>query len=72
MKEAGEVPRFSGIADPKCKCTPDRLCKKCAPPSPGSYAAIIDQRPDRFRGKFRDPWNTAVRISNRIPEQPAD
>jgi len=25
---------------------------------------MIDQIPDRFRGKFRDPWNDAVKQNN--------
>jgi len=65
MKEAGEVPRFSGIADPKCKCTPDRLCRRCFPEPLGMYAKHLTQTPERFRGKFHKPWNEAVRINNR-------
>jgi hypothetical protein len=64
MNQERETPRFQGIADPKCKCTPDRLCRRCAPSSPGAYARIIEQIPDRFRGKFREPWNAVVKQNN--------
>ena len=64
MNQEREIPKFQGIADPKCKCTPDRLCRRCRPSSPGAYAKIIEQTPDRFRGKFREPWNSAVKKNN--------
>jgi hypothetical protein len=81
MNQERDTPKFSGIADPRCRCTPDRLCHRCAPSSPGAYARIIEwnylwniliyvsrefnyQIPDRFRGKFRDPWNDAVKHNN--------
>jgi len=78
MKEAGEVPRFSGIASPKCRCTPEKVCSRCTPPKPGKPAVYIDPEGNdhyfsrRFFGKYKEPWNEAVRISNRIPEQSAD
>jgi hypothetical protein len=64
MNQERETPRFQGIADPRCRCTPDRLCCRCQPFSPGAYAKIIEQIPDRFRGKFREPWNAAVKKNN--------
>jgi hypothetical protein len=65
MSQERETPKFSGIADPKCRCTPDRLCRRCQPHSPGPYASIVDQTlPERFRGKFREPWNDAVKKNN--------
>ena len=64
MNQEREIPKFSGIADPRCRCTPDRLCYRCQPSSPGAFARYIDQIPDRFRGKFREPWNAAVAKNN--------
>ena len=64
MNQEREIPKFQGIADPRCRCTPDRLCRRCAPTSPGSYATHFEQTPDRFRGKFREPWNAAVKKNN--------
>jgi hypothetical protein len=64
MNQERETPKFQGIADLKCKCTPDQLCRRCAPSSPGTFARYIDQIPDRFRGKFRTPWNDAVKYNN--------
>jgi len=64
MNQEREIPKFQGIADPRCRCTPDRLCHRCQPSSPGAYAKIIEQTPDRFRGKFREPWNSAVKKNN--------
>jgi len=64
MSQERETPKFQGIADPKCQCPPDRLCRRCAPSSPGPYTRYIDQTPDRFRGKFREPWNAAVKRNN--------
>jgi len=62
MSQEREIPKFSGIADPKCKCTPDRLCRRCASPR-GPYAEFIDYR-GRFAGKFRESWNEAVKKNN--------
>jgi hypothetical protein len=59
-----KVVTFSGIADPKCKCTPEKLCRRCNPEPTGKYAAIIHQTPERFRGKFREPFADAVRKNN--------
>ena len=64
MSAEREVPKFQGIADPRCRCTPDQLCRRCQPSSPGAYARILDPVPDRFRGKFREPWNAAVKKNN--------
>jgi hypothetical protein len=64
MNQERETPKFQGIADPRCRCTPNRLCRRCAPSSPGVFAKYVDQTPDRFRGKFREPWNAAVAKNN--------
>ena len=64
MNQEREMPKFSGIADPKCKCTPDRLCRRCQPHPLGIYATHFEQTPGRFRGKFREPWNAAVKKNN--------
>lgn len=64
MLKKASKPIFAGIADPRCRCTLDRLCRLCAPTSPGNYPEMIDYRPDRFRGKFREPWNAAVAKNN--------
>lgn len=57
-------PTFSGIADPKCRCTPTELCRRCQPHPLGPYASHFEQTPERFRGKFRTPWNDAVQQNN--------
>ncbi len=62
--DTNKRPAIQGIADPKCRCTPDQLCRWCNPSPPGDYAAIIDQTPMRFRGKFRESWNDAVKKNN--------
>jgi hypothetical protein len=54
------VPTFSGIADPKCKCTPDELCRRCAP-SGKKDAMIIGEH---FAGKFKVSFAEAVRENN--------
>jgi hypothetical protein len=64
MNQERETPKFSGIADPRCRCTPDRLCRRCQPWKPGPYAAHFEQIQERFRGKFREPWNSAVKKNN--------
>ena len=63
MNQERETPRFQGIADPRCRCTPDRLCRWCSPPGQ-SDAGISHLKPNEFRGKFREPWNDAVRKNN--------
>jgi hypothetical protein len=63
MTQERETPKFQGIADPQCRCTPDRLCRWCNP-SARSDAAISYKTPDQFRGKFREPWTAAVKYNN--------
>lgn len=63
MSQDREAPRFQGIADPRCRCTPDRVCRWCCPPD-WSDAAISYKTPGRFLGKFREPWNAAVKKNN--------
>jgi hypothetical protein len=58
MNQERETPKFQGIADPKCKCTPDRLCRRCS-----DHGREVDAR-IFFRGKFREPWNSAVKKNN--------
>ena len=65
MNQEREIPKFQGIADPKCKCTPDRLCRRCFPEPLGMYAGHLTQTPERFRGKFLEPWNDAVKKNNK-------
>ena len=69
--DRGDRPVFSGIADPKCHCTPDRLCRRCNPPPLCENADILrpeltewEREKSRFRGKFRVPWDEAVRKNN--------
>lgn len=57
MSKESSRPTFSGIADSKCKCTPGRLCRWCLPNSTDERESAA-----RFRGKFREPWNDAVKI----------
>jgi len=64
MNQEREIPKFSGIADPRCRCTPDRLCRRCFPEPLGIYAKHLTQAPERFRGKFHKPWNDAVKQNN--------
>ena len=49
------APKFSGIADPLCRCTPERLCRRCSGADKVGTFRI-------FRGKFREPWSEAVKI----------
>jgi len=56
MTQERETPKFQGIADPRCRCTPDRLCRRCSDQEREIDARIF------FRGKFREPWNEAVKI----------
>lgn len=42
--------KISGIADPKCKCTPNRICRRC------------ESRTLRCGPKYREPWSEAVKI----------
>ena len=55
MTQEREPPKFQGIADPRCRCTPDRLCQRCSDHDREVDARIF------FRGKFREPWNEAVK-----------
>jgi hypothetical protein len=66
MNQEREIPKFQGIADSKCRCTPDRLCRRCDPEAPGAFARFFDPRIAGvyFRGKFREPWNAAVAKNN--------
>ena len=64
MNQERETPKFQGIADPRCRCTPDRLCRRCFPEPLGIYAKHLTQAPERFRGKFHKPWNDAVKQNN--------
>jgi hypothetical protein len=51
--EDNSTPKFSGLADPKCQCTPERICQRC--------------QGDLFSGpKFREPWNDAVKKNNEV------
>jgi len=64
MNQEREIPKYQGIADPRCRCTPDRLCRRCFPEPLGIYAKHLTQAPERFRGKFDKPWNDAVKQNN--------
>ena len=63
MSQERETPKFSEIADPRCRCTPVWLCRWCCPPG-WSDASVSYSGAARFRGKFREPWNIAVRKNN--------
>jgi len=52
MKATAEVPKFQGIADPKCRCTPEYICVRCA-------------KVGRYGGKFGTSWNDAVKKNNK-------
>ena len=54
MTQERETPKFQGIADPRCRCTPDRFCGPCS--GAGKVGTFVI-----FRGKFREPWNEAVK-----------
>lgn len=51
MKTEVEVPKFQGIADPKCRCTTEHICARCA-------------KQGRYGGKFGTSWNDAVKKNN--------
>jgi hypothetical protein len=55
-----KIVTFSGIADPKCKCTPVWLCHRCAGRSKSDKQ--ISER--HFAGKFKEPFAEAVKKNN--------
>jgi hypothetical protein len=59
-KEEKSIPVFSGIADRKCKCTPDELCRRCAPSRRKEHQITGEH----FSGKFKVPFAEAVRENN--------
>jgi len=54
------IPTFSGITNPKCKCTPDELCRLCAPPRRKERQITGEH----FAGKFKVPFAEAVKENN--------
>ena len=56
MNQERETPKFQGIADPKCRCTPVYVCRRCQ--------AQESRLKGFYIGKFKEPWNAAVAKNN--------
>ena len=51
METKAEIPKFQGISDPKCRCTTEYICVRCA-------------KIGRYGGKFGSTWAEAVKKNN--------